>query len=77
MLARPFAGTPGLRDVFGWNRTFEPGDLDTGLMALMEQGELLQRAGDGWRSTVRVASLGPDLMFHSAYPTDEQVDGMI
>ena len=70
VIARQQAGPPDLRDVFGWNRVFEPGDLDSELLALMERGGMLAAEGDRLRSGLRVASLGTDLFLHSAYPTE-------
>ena len=32
---------------------------------------MLRADGDGWRSALRVSSLGDQLYFHSAYPTCE------
>jgi SAM-dependent methyltransferase len=58
----------GLRDVFGWSLPFEPGFLPPDLQALMTEADVLVRAGDLLRSTVRVASLGDDLFLHSAFP---------
>ena len=37
----------------------------------MRAADILDRHGAGWRSQVRVASLGPDLFLHSAFPTDD------
>jgi len=61
-----------LRDVFGWNLSFEAGALPPALLADMEQAGIVQRTGSLLRSTVRIASLGNDLFFHSAYPTVEE-----
>ncbi|MBN8752913.1 MULTISPECIES: methyltransferase [Variovorax] len=61
-----------LRDVFGWNLPFEAGALPPGLLAEMEQAGIVRRNGSLLRSTVRIASLGDDLFFHSAYPTVEE-----
>lgn len=60
-----------LRDVFGWNMPFLPEALPPQVMASMKEAGVL-RADDGAvRSTVRVASLGPDLFLHSGFPTVE------
>ncbi|WP_198082750.1 class I SAM-dependent methyltransferase [Variovorax sp. E3] len=61
-----------LRDVFGWNLPFEARALPPALLAAMEQAGLVQRTGSLLLSTVRIASLGDDLFFHSAYPTVEE-----
>jgi methylase of polypeptide subunit release factors len=58
-----------LADVFGWSRAFREGDLPPTLVALMRAAGVLRADGDGWRSTLRLSSLGGQLYFHSAYPT--------
>lgn len=60
----------GLRDVFGWNRRFQPSCLPPGIWDLMRSAGVASRCGDGWRSTVRMATLDGRLYLHSAYPTD-------
>jgi methylase of polypeptide subunit release factors len=72
VLARRIAGQPTLRDVFGWNRSFAPHDLDPRLLSLLETGGALERIGNELRSKVRVASLAGDLFLHSSYPTDQR-----
>ena len=62
-------GAASLADVFGWSRRFRDGDLPQHLVALMRVADVLHADGDGWRSSVRVSSLGDQLYFHSAYPT--------
>jgi len=61
-----------LRDIFGWNLLFEAGTVPPELLAGMEQAGIVRRTGSLLRSTVRIASLGDDLFFHSAYPTVEE-----
>lgn len=61
-----------LRDVFGWNLSFEAGALPPALLADMEHAGLVRRTGTLLRSNVRIASLGDDLFFHSAFPTVEE-----
>jgi SAM-dependent methyltransferase len=58
-----------LRDIFGWSRPFlrelvDPDDFD-----LMLQAGILRPWAEGWRSTIRWASLDDLLISHSAYPT--------
>ncbi len=60
----------GVEDVFGWSRPFREGVLAPGIVALMEEAGVLARAGEDWRSLVRLSSLGDALFLHSAYPTD-------
>jgi hypothetical protein len=71
-------GRPGnerarsLRDVFGWNRSFSPDVLPAGLFDVMRAADACRAEADGsWRATLRVASLGHQLFFHSAFPTLE------
>lgn len=61
-----------LRDIFGWNLPFEARALPPELLAGMERAGIVRREGSLLRSTVRIASLGDDLFFHSAYPTVEE-----
>ncbi|WP_338762321.1 class I SAM-dependent methyltransferase [Massilia sp. METH4] len=60
-----------LADVFGWSRPFRADALAPELLALMIRAGIAQPHRDGWRSTLRVSSLGDALYFHSAYPTSE------
>ena len=66
--ARRF-GAPTLRDIFGWSRPFERGDLPDSIMSdLVAAGALLE---DGkLRSALRFSSLDGQLFAHSAFPTD-------
>jgi hypothetical protein len=68
--ARAGAGAAtGLRDIFGWNRRFKPNILPAGVFDLMQTAGVTEPDGGGWRSTIRLASLGDDLFVHSAFPT--------
>src|SRR5437870_3789549 len=58
-----------LADAFGWSRAF-PGDLlPRGLLDRLRDGAVIFESDAGWKSSVRVSSLGGDLFLHSAYPT--------
>ena len=70
VLARPAPAEIGLRDIFGWNRSFAAGDLDLHLVELLQSADALEMANDKLRSKVRVASLGSQLFLHGAFPTD-------
>ena len=70
VVARPLAGSPALRDIFGWSRTFAQGDIDPALFTLLESGDALDHQHGGFKCRYRVASLGEDLFLHSAFPTD-------
>ncbi|HEY7807164.1 MAG TPA: methyltransferase [Croceibacterium sp.] len=71
VLARELNQAPTLRDVFGWNRPFRDSEIDPELLRLMKRSAILRTDPHGLTSALRVASLGGDLFFHSAYPTDE------
>jgi methylase of polypeptide subunit release factors len=71
VLARPAPQLMGLRDIFGWNRFFDEGHLGPELLALLSAADALDVQGGKLRSRVRVASLGDELLLHSAFPTDE------
>ncbi len=58
-----------LAGVFGWSRPFEAGLLPSPMVSLMQEAGVLDGVEGGWRSTVRVSSIGQQLFFHSAYPT--------
>ncbi|MDT7950787.1 MAG: class I SAM-dependent methyltransferase [Acetobacteraceae bacterium] len=58
-----------LRDVFGWSRPFRAGTLPVAIEEAAEGAGVLELAGAGRRSTLRLSSLGGELFFHSAYPT--------
>ncbi|UYY77663.1 methyltransferase [Sphingomonas sp. R1] len=61
-----------LRDVFGWSLPFDPGLLDAALRDALHAADLLDADGVFLRSKVRVSTLGPDLLVHSAYPTEDR-----
>ncbi|WP_066717296.1 methyltransferase [Sphingomonas pituitosa] len=73
VLARPDRQRAAdLRDIFGWSLPFDAGLLDASLRDALEAADLVERTGAALRSKVRVSTLGPDLLVHSAYPTDER-----
>lgn len=59
-----------LRDIFGWSRSFEQGQVTAEAFDSMSKAGVLTRKGDCWRSRIRWSSLGDLLCAHSAYPTD-------
>ena len=71
VITRPAPNAVSLRDIFGWNRPFEHSDLSADLLALLRAAEAVEPCADKLRSLVRVASLGDDLLVHSAFPTDD------
>ena len=60
-----------LQGIFGWSRPFSREVLPQPLIDALAATELLVPVPGGWRSRVRVASLGDQLFVHSAYPTEE------
>lgn len=57
------------RDIFGWNRPFTEDIVDPALLALMRRAHIVEPRREGWRSRVRVATLGEQFFLHSAFPT--------
>jgi len=71
VLARRPPATLSLRDIFGWNRPFAGSDLSPPLLALLDAGDALDSRDGMFRSKLRVASLGGDLLLHGGFPTDD------
>lgn len=69
--ARPGnAWAQDLTGIFGWSRPFHDKVLPAGLFPLMQRAEIVDTHEDGWRSRVRMSTLGDLLFMHSAYPTE-------
>lgn len=60
-----------LRGIFGWSRPFAPDDVAPELLALMREARIVEPDGALLRSSVRASTLGELLVFHSAYPTED------
>jgi methylase of polypeptide subunit release factors len=64
-----------LRGVFGWSRSYREGVLPADIEALLIEsglrGEADQAGGHGHRARVRASTIGKQLYFHSAWPTDD------
>ena len=58
-----------LRGIFGWSRSFSAEIVSTPLFALMQAADVLEPCGEGWRSRVRISTLGDKAYVHSSYPT--------
>ena len=69
--ARPGNGGPGsgLRDIFGWNRSFNAGAVHPGILELMQQADIVEREGEHLKSRVRFATLDEMIFVHGAFPT--------
>jgi methylase of polypeptide subunit release factors len=70
VLARP-EEQQTLRSIFGWNRPFQRDALAPHLFELLSQAGALLQIGEGYRSTVRFASIGDMVFAHSGFPTVE------
>lgn len=71
VIGRPFTGPASLRDIFGWNRTFDPAEVEPELLEMMRAADLIEGTDQFSRSRLRVASLGEDLFLHSGFPTED------
>ncbi len=63
-----------LRGVFGWSRPYSPGTLPPDLDALLRRAGLVVPCTGSpgtWRALVRASTIGTNLYFHSAWPTDD------
>jgi methylase of polypeptide subunit release factors len=59
-----------LAGVFGWSRSFSDCLLPPQLIGLMRAAKVIApHDGGGWRSLVRVSTIGTQLFVHSSYPT--------
>ena len=61
-----------LRHIFGWNRSFNPASLPGEMREAMQDAGILLDDKPSLRSSLRIASLGPDLFWHSGFPTSGQ-----
>ncbi|MFQ6590012.1 MULTISPECIES: methyltransferase [Pseudomonas] len=60
-----------LRGIFGWSRPFDMQVFEAAELQELQQAGIIVKAHGRWRSTVRWSSLGPLLLAHSAFPTEE------
>lgn len=58
-----------LRDIFGWNFTFDTNVIERPLLELLQGAGMCDEQQDGLRSRVRFSSMHDRLFVHSAYPT--------
>lgn len=59
-----------LRDVFGWNRWFEPSLLPSDILDPLRRAGAVHAHDGRLKSRIRVAAIGDSLFLHSAFPTD-------
>jgi SAM-dependent methyltransferase len=69
VLQRDTEGRGSLRDIFGWNRSFEPRALPPELLALANAAGVVSETPHGLRMRLRFATLGGELFAHSGFPT--------
>lgn len=69
VLRRPRPTRASLRDIFGWNRPFEPSDLEQEWLALAREADVVEESAEGLRMRIRFATLGAHLFVHSGFPT--------
>lgn len=65
------ASTRDLRGIFGWSRPFVTDAFESAELFELEEAGIIVNAFGQWQSTVRWSTLGPLLLAHSAFPTDE------
>lgn len=65
------SGAETLRDVLGWSLPFAQGAMDPEIVGLLSEARMLQPAGNGLKSRVRVSRLHEHLLLHTSYPTDD------
>jgi len=58
-----------LTDIFGWNRIFQPENIDSTLFNLMQSADIAIQVETGLKSLLRVSSINHQLFLHSAFPT--------
>ncbi|NHZ96005.1 class I SAM-dependent methyltransferase [Massilia sp. CCM 8734] len=59
-----------LAGIFGWSRPFKPAVVNSTLIELLHQGEVLNHDNGMLRSVLRASTLDGQLYLHSAYPTN-------
>lgn len=72
VLARDRPAVADLRDIFGWNRSFRAEELEPILLELAIDGGIVEQREGLLKTRLRVASIGDQLFFHSAFPTAQQ-----
>lgn len=57
--------------VFGWNRPFKADITGNEVFDLMMSAKVLDPVDKGWKSKIRVSSIGATLFAHSSFPTKD------
>lgn len=60
-----------MRGIFGWSRPFDADVFEAAEWLELQQSGIIVKAHGRWHSTVRWSTLGPLLLAHSAFPTDD------
>jgi methylase of polypeptide subunit release factors len=60
-----------LAGVFGWSRPFREEILPPQVLELMQDAEVIEPRGEGFRSKLRLSTLSGQLFWHSAFPTTQ------
>jgi methylase of polypeptide subunit release factors len=65
----------GTRDVLGWSRPYRegvlPAEVDAQLLEAGLREDVGQDSDAGYRARIRASTIGRQLYFHSAFPTDD------
>jgi len=69
---RASAMAASIEDALGWNLPFDDDLLPARMFGSLLDAAALKSCAEGWRSRIRISSLGSRLFVHSAYPTDDQ-----
>lgn len=71
--ARPQnAWAQNIQGILGWSRPFKREVIAPHIFELMQGAGILEPVAGGWRSTLRASTLGSQLYFHSAWPTEAE-----
>lgn len=71
VLARGQQWALDLADAFGWNLPFQTALLGAARCDELAAAGVIAVHGDGWKAQLRAATLGDLILFHSAYPTEQ------
>lgn len=60
-----------MRGIFGWSRPFDAQVFEPAEWRELQEAGIVVKAHGRWHSTVRWSTLGPLLLAHSAFPTED------